>query len=60
MAQILINSKRIIKSEIGESQEGQILTGHKLIVEGDVKFKVQYTAEEALKSLDSRFKNTFQ
>lgn len=47
MAQILINSKRIIKTEIGESQEGQILTGHKLIVEGDVKFKVQYTAEES-------------
>lgn len=51
MAQILINSKRIIKTEIGKSEEGQTLTGYKLIVEGDVKFKVQYTSQESTQRL---------
>jgi hypothetical protein len=45
IAKVNITSTRIIRTPIGTSLEGQILTGWKVIVEGEVEQKVQYVAE---------------
>lgn len=45
IAKINITSTRIIKTPIGTSLEGQVLTGWKVIVEGEVDQKVQYVAD---------------
>ncbi|GFP74496.1 DUF3794 domain-containing protein [Clostridium fungisolvens] len=46
MAEVVIISTRVIKTPVATSLEGQILTGFKLIVEGEVRQKVEYVADE--------------
>ncbi len=41
-----INCKELVKTPVGESVEGQILTGYKLLVCGEISLKVQYVACE--------------
>lgn len=45
IADAVITSTRVIKTPIGTSLEGQVLTGWKLVVEGEIKQKVQYVAD---------------
>lgn len=40
-----IKSYKVIKTPKGTSLEGVKLTGHKLIVEGIIKYKIQYVAD---------------
>lgn len=41
----------IVKTPIGVSLEGQKVTGYKLLVCGDIKYKIQYVADEATQSV---------
>ena len=45
MAQVVITSTRVITTPIARSLEGQILTGWKLIVEGESQQKVEYIGD---------------
>lgn len=45
IVEAVITSSRPIKTPVGTSLEGQNLTGWKLIVEGQIKEKVQYVAD---------------
>lgn len=51
MAEVVITSTRVIKTPKATSLEGQILTGYKLIVEGEVRQKVEYVADEPTQSV---------
>lgn len=51
MAEVIITSTRVIKTPKATSLEGQILTGYKLIVEGEVRQKVEYVADEPSQSV---------
>jgi hypothetical protein len=51
MAEVVITSTRVIKTPKAESLEGQVLTGWKLIVEGEVRQKVEYVADEPTQSV---------
>lgn len=42
---------RIIKTPVGESLEGQLLTGYKLIIMGQIKMKYEYVALEETQSV---------
>lgn len=42
---------KIVKTPIGESLEGQKLTGYKLLIVGDIKIKIQYVANEAIQGV---------
>lgn len=44
IAEIVITNTRVIRTPIGKSLEGQILTGKKLIIEGLVREKLEYVA----------------
>ena len=46
IAQVEITSTRLITTGTGKSLEGQILTGLKLIVEGEIRQKIEYVADE--------------
>lgn len=50
-AEIDIKSKKIIKTVKGKSMEGQNLTGWKIIIEGVLKQKIQYVADEPMQSV---------
>lgn len=41
----------IIKTPIGESLEGQVLTGYKLVLMGELKMKYEYVALESTQSV---------
>lgn len=41
----------IVKTPVGESLEGQKLTGYKVLVCGEIKLKFQYTANETTQSV---------
>lgn len=43
----------VIKTGVGKSLEGQILTGCKLIVCGDIKLKIEYVSCDAKQSVNS-------
>lgn len=43
-----IKEYEVVKTPIGTSIEGQIMTGYKLLVCGDIKLKVEYVALEEL------------
>lgn len=45
MAQVVITSTRVITTPVARSLEGQILTGWKLIVEGELQQKVEYVGD---------------
>lgn len=51
IAEVLITHTRVIKTPISTSKEGQILTGWKLIVEGELAQKVEYVADEPTQSV---------
>jgi hypothetical protein len=54
MAEVVIISTRVIKTPSTgniSSMEGQVLTGWKLIVEGEVQQKVEYVADEPTQSV---------
>ncbi|MEG0578328.1 MAG: DUF3794 domain-containing protein, partial [Niameybacter sp.] len=46
-----IVQKKIVKTPKGVSLEGQNITGYKLMVVGDIQYKVEYVANEATQSL---------
>ncbi|MGL5416307.1 MAG: SPOCS domain-containing protein [Clostridium sp.] len=46
-----INKYKIIKTPIGKSLEGQVLTGYKVLVMGEVKMKYEYVALEKEQSV---------
>lgn len=46
LVDVVILETRVIKTLIGTSEEGQILTGYKLIIEGMLHQKVEYIADE--------------
>lgn len=48
---VKINYNKIIKTPTGQSLEGMVLTGRKVIVEGTVNQKVQYIACEDVQSI---------
>lgn len=45
MAEVVITNTHVIRTPVATSEEGQILTGRKLIVEGIVRQKVEYVAD---------------
>lgn len=52
---ISILEDKIIKTITGESLEGQILTGYKLFITGDIDYKIQYTTEEGTQVFHETF-----
>lgn len=50
-ASATIKNTRVIKTPKGVSLEGFKLTGHKLIIEGNIHYKVQYVALEEAQSV---------
>lgn len=50
-AKVCILQHKIVKTPKGTSLEGQHLTGFKLMIEGDIQFKIQYVADEETQSL---------
>lgn len=51
LAEVVITSIRVIKTPVAISLEGQILTGFKLVVEGEVRQKIEYVADEPTQSV---------
>lgn len=51
VAQVNITSTKVIITPVATSLEGQILTGFKLIVEGEVCQKIEYVADEPTQSV---------
>lgn len=51
IAQAGITSTRVIRTPIGRSLEGQILSGFKLIVEGEILQKIEYVADKCNQSV---------
>lgn len=51
MADVKIVSTRVITTPVATSAEGQTLTGHKLIVEGELIQKIEYVADEPTQSV---------
>jgi len=46
LGELVIKNKKVIKTPKGTSMEGQLLTGLKMVIEGVVKLKIQYVADE--------------
>jgi len=51
VAEVVITSIRVIRTPVGTSLEGQVLTGFKLVVEGEVRQKIEYVADECTQSV---------
>lgn len=51
MAEVIIISTKVIRTPVSTSAEGQILTGKKLIIEGELSQKIEYVADEATQSV---------
>lgn len=51
MCEIVVTSSRVIRTPKATSAEGQVLTGFKLIVEGELRQKIEYVAEEPTQSV---------
>lgn len=51
MAEVKITHTKVIKTPVASSAEGQILTGFKLIVEGELLQKIEYVADEPTQSV---------
>lgn len=51
IAQVVINNTRVIRTPVGTSLEGQVLSGYKLVVEGEVRQKIEYVADECTQSV---------
>ena len=48
-----IENHKIVKTPIGTSLEGQKVTGHKLLVSGDISLKFEYVADDPAQSIYS-------
>lgn len=60
LAEIKITNVSIVKTAKGCSNEGQILTGHKAVITGNLLQKVQYIADEPTQGVHSaHFTNPF-
>lgn len=46
-----VDNYEVVKTPVGTSVEGQIMTGYKLLVCGDIKLKVEYVALEETQSV---------
>ncbi|MGL4990547.1 MAG: hypothetical protein ACRC57_05160 [Sarcina sp.] len=51
LVDITVEDKKLIKTEKGLSNEGQILTGYKLIIKLRIKEKITYVADECTQSV---------
>jgi hypothetical protein len=51
IAEVVITHTRVITTPISLSYEGQVLTGRKLIVEGELIQKIEYVADEPTQSV---------
>ncbi|WP_461204782.1 DUF3794 domain-containing protein [Clostridium sp. DL1XJH146] len=51
IAEVIITDKTLVKTPVSISAEGQILTGWKLIIEGELVQKIEYVADEATQSV---------
>lgn len=51
LSELEIKSTKVIRTPKGTSLEGQLLTGWKVVVEGVVRQKIQYVANEAEQSV---------
>ncbi|MFD3156305.1 DUF3794 domain-containing protein [Haloimpatiens sp. FM7330] len=51
MCEVYITNTRVIKTPKATSLEGQKLTGWKVIIEGEIKQKIEYSAHEPTQSL---------
>lgn len=51
ISELVIKKTKVIKTPKGTSLEGQLLTGWKLVIEGVVKQKIQYVADEPEQSV---------
>lgn len=51
IANVEITDTRVIKTPVSTSQEGQILTGYKLLIEGELVQKIEYVADEETQSV---------
>lgn len=50
-AKVEVKHTKLLKTEKGESEEGQILKGLQLVVEGNVKQTIKYMSEDKNKSI---------
>lgn len=57
IAEVVTISTRVITTPIATSMEGQILTGFKLIVEGEMRQKIEYVADEPTQSVHAAHSN---
>lgn len=48
-----ISKTKLVKTPVGKSMEGQILTGYKLLVMGDIGFEINYVASGCNQSVHS-------
>jgi len=51
IAEVVITHTRVITTPVSTSYEGQVLTGKKLIVEGELVQKIEYVADEPTQSV---------
>jgi hypothetical protein len=51
IANVEIIATRVIKTPVSTSQEGQVLTGYKLLIEGELNQKIEYVADEPTQSV---------
>jgi len=51
LAEVEITHTRIINTPISVSYEGQKLTGHKMLIEGEIFQKIEYVADEPTQSV---------
>lgn len=51
IAEVVIEDTRVIKTPVSVSEEGQILTGYKLLIEGELVQKIEYVADEPTQSV---------
>lgn len=51
VAQVVVLSTKVIRTPVAVSLEGQRLTGFKLVVEGEVRQKIEYVADECTQAV---------
>ena len=57
MSELVIKRKKVIKTPKSTSLEGQVLTGWKLVIEGVLRQKIQYVADEPEQSVHAAHAN---
>lgn len=54
---IEITYTKVIRTPVGKSLEGQVLTGYKLLVQGESIQKIEYVADESAQSIHTAYFN---